>query len=195
MKSRGIGNPRGLVSPSKATGVDRIPRRAQEGGSRVLVWYQESDPAVFQEFRGTIPGNSQLGVVGDQFPRRRQRRSWRPGITPDTGVGVVLEAWCYTRAAGTEVIHVAATGFQGIPDCIARYNSPRMWRRLAQYQRLLGASISKGAVINSRVAWVTAATGMLVYWYTGILVYWYSKYTGGHNFHFVYTLVTVLICL
>ena len=33
------------------------------------------------------------------------------------GVGVVLGAWCYTRAAGTEVIHVAATGFQGIPDC------------------------------------------------------------------------------
>ena len=74
---------------------------------------------------GTIPGNSQRGVVGHQFPRRRQRRSWRPGITPDTGVGVVLEAWCYTRAAGTEVIHVAATGFQGIPDCVARYKFPQ----------------------------------------------------------------------
>ena len=66
--------------------------------------------------RGTIPGNSQRGVVGYQFPRRRQKRSWRPGITPGAGVGVVLEAWYYTRAAGTEVIHVAATGFQGIPD-------------------------------------------------------------------------------
>ena len=78
-----------------------------------------------------------------QFPRRRQERSWRPGFTPDTGVGVVLEAWCYTRAAGTEVIHVAATRFQGIPDCIAQYNSPRIWRRLLQYQRLLGAAISR----------------------------------------------------
>ena len=40
-------------------------------------------------------------------------------------VGVVLEAWCYTRAAGTEVIHVATTGFQGIPDCVARYKFPQ----------------------------------------------------------------------
>ena len=64
LKSRGIGNPRGLVSPSKATGVGRIPRRTQEGGPRVLVWDQESGPTVFQEFRGTIPGNSQLGIVG-----------------------------------------------------------------------------------------------------------------------------------
>ena len=147
------------------------------------------------EWSGGIPGvsrhNSREFPTGCswnyQFLRRRQRRSWRPGGTPDTGVEVVLEAWCYTRAAGTEVIHVAATGFQGIPDCIARYNSPRMWRRLAQYQRLLRASISKGAVIDTGVAWVTAATG--------ILVYWYSKYTQGHNLHFVYTLVTVLICL
>ena len=40
-------------------------------------------------------------------------------------MGVVLEAWCYTSAAGTEVIHVAATGFQGIPDCVARYRFPQ----------------------------------------------------------------------
>ena len=79
---------------------------------------------------------------------------------------VVLEAWYYTRAAGTEVIHVAATEFQGIPDCVARYNSPRMWRRLAQYQRLRGASISKGRCHH------------------GVI-----------NLHFVYTLVTVLVCL
>ena len=38
---------------------------------------------------------------------------------------MVLEAWCYTRAAGTEVIHVAATGFQGIPDCVTRYKFPQ----------------------------------------------------------------------
>ena len=85
--------------------------RRQEGGHQVLVLYQEGCPAVFQEECGTIPGNSQWGVVGYQFPRRRQRRFWRLGITPDAGIGVVLEAWCYTRAAGAEVVHVAATGF------------------------------------------------------------------------------------
>ena len=62
--SRRIWIPRGLVSPSKATGVDRSPSRTLEGGPRVLELYQESGPAVFQEFRGTIPGNSQLGAVG-----------------------------------------------------------------------------------------------------------------------------------
>ena len=100
----------------------------QEGGPLVLVLYPEGCPAVFQNDCGTIPGNSQRGVVGYQFPRRRQRRFWRPGITPDAGMGVVLEAWCYTRAAGAEVVHLAATGFQGIPDCVARYKFPRMWR-------------------------------------------------------------------
>ena len=132
---------------------------------RVVQRYSRSFTAQFQ------------GIVGHQFPRRRQRKSWRPGITPDmggewswrpgitpdTGVGVVLEAWCYTRAAWTEVIHVAATGFQGIPDCIARYNSPRMWRRLAQYQRLLGASISKG-----RCHQYQGSVGDGSDWYTGI---------------------------
>ena len=108
--------------------IPRVPRRTSGRWSLVLVLYQESCPAVFQENCGTIPGNSQRGVVGYQFPRRRQRRSWRPGITPDAGIGVVLEAWCYTRAAGTEVVHVAAAGFQGIPDCVARYKFPRIWR-------------------------------------------------------------------
>ena len=61
--SRRIWIPRGLVSPSKATGVDKSPSRTLEGGPRVLELYQESGPAVFQEFRGTIPGNSQMGVV------------------------------------------------------------------------------------------------------------------------------------
>ena len=53
---------------------------------------------------GTIPGNSQLGVVGYQFPRRRQKRSWRPGITPGAGVGMILEARFCTRVAGTNVV-------------------------------------------------------------------------------------------
>ena len=128
--SRRIWIPRGLVSPSKATGVDRSPSRTLEGGPRVLELYQES-----------VPGNPGVSLHTSrefptgcswvhQFPRRQQKRSWRPGFTPDTGVEVVLGAWCYTRAGGTEVIHVAATGFQGIPDCIARYNFPRIWRRL-----------------------------------------------------------------
>ena len=60
---------------------------------------------------------------------------------------MVLEAWCYTRAAGTEVNHVATTG------------------SISTAAR--GVDI-QGAVINTRVAWVTAATGILVYWYTGI---------------------------
>ena len=41
----------------------------------------------------------------------------------------------------------------------------------------------QGAVINTGVAWVTAATGILVYWYTGILVF--LKHIWGHNFHFI----------
>ena len=157
--------------------------------------WSSSSPGV----RGTIPGNSQRGVVGHQFPRRRQRRSWRPGITPDTGgewsqrpgitpdtgVGVVLEAWCYTRAAGTEVIHVAATGFQGISDCVALYNSPRIWQRLAQYQWLLEASISKG-----RCHQYQGSVGDGSDCYTGI-----QSSHGVINLHFVYTLVTVLVCL
>ena len=128
LKARGRDNPGGLVSPDKGDvnpGGESAESQGfqgglQEGGPRVLVLYQEGCPAVFQEGCGTIPGNSQRGVVGYQFPRRRQRRSWRPGITPDAEIGVVLEAWCYTRAAGAEVVHLAATGFQGIPDCVAR---------------------------------------------------------------------------
>ena len=86
---------------------------------------------------------------------------------------------------GTEVIHVTATGFQGIPDCVARYKFPRIWRRLNQYQRLLGASIPMGSVIYTRVAWVTASD-----WNTGV-----QSSHGVINLHFVYTLVTVLVCL
>ena len=41
-----------------------------------------------QEVSGAIPGNSQLGVAGiTNFPRRQLWRSWRPGISPDTGGG------------------------------------------------------------------------------------------------------------
>ena len=56
----------------------------------------------------------------------------------------VLEAWYYTRAAGTEVVHGATTG------------SISTAARVVDIQ---------GAVIKTGVAWVTAATGILVYWY------------------------------
>ena len=45
--------------------------------------------------------------------------------TRHAGIAVVLEAWCYTRKAGTEVVHMATTGFQGIPGGVAfGTNSP-----------------------------------------------------------------------
>ena len=45
--------------------------------------------------------------------------------TRSAGIAVVLESWCYTRKTGTEVVHVAATGFQGIPSGVALgTNSP-----------------------------------------------------------------------
>ena len=47
--------------------------------------------------------------------------------TKSAGIAVVLESWCYTRKTGTEVVHVAATGFQGIPSGVALgTNSPTM---------------------------------------------------------------------
>ena len=136
-------------------------------------WYDTR--RVVQEFRGAIPGNSQLGIVGIPIPQKAAKEvleAWnytRHGrrvvleawYYTRHGVGVVLEAWCYTRAAGTEVVHGAMT---------------------AQYQRLLGASISKGAVIDTR-----GSVGDGSDWYTGILVYWYSKHTDSHNIHFAYT--------
>ena len=45
--------------------------------------------------------------------------------TRSAGIAVVLESWCYTRKTGTEVVHVAVTGFQGIPGGVALgTNSP-----------------------------------------------------------------------
>ena len=98
-----------------------------------------SGPAVVQGFAAQFQGIPNGVLLDTNSPEGGRRGpgglvlhralewewSWRPGITPDAGVGVVLEAWCYTRAAGTEVIHVAAAGFQGIPDCVARYKFPQ----------------------------------------------------------------------
>ena len=78
---------------------------------------------------------------------------------------VVLEAWCYTRAAEPEVVHVAATGFQGIPDCVARYKFPRRWRRLDLYQQQQGALIPTGlrhlyqGSVGDGKHWITGIQG------------------------------------
>ena len=152
--------------------------------------------------RGTIPGNSQLGVVGLPIPQKAAEEVLEAWYYTRHGRRVVLEAWyytihwcrggleawCYTRAAGTEVIHVAATGFQGIPDCIARYNSPRMWRRLAQYQRLLGAAISKGRWHQYQGSVVDGKR--LVYWCSKLFTFLYF----GYCLNLFINLVTVLIC-
>ena len=54
--------------------------------------------------------------------------------TRGAAIAVVLESWCYTRKTGTEVVHVAATGFQGIPGGVA----------LGLYQQQQGALIPMG---------------------------------------------------
>ena len=120
----------GLVSPDKG---DESRQDSKEDFGKVVLesWYYTR--RVVQRYSRSLRHNSRefpTGCCWAPIPRRRQRRSWRPGITTDTGLGVVLEAWCYTRAVGTEEVHVAAAGFQGIPDCVARYKFPRMWRRL-----------------------------------------------------------------
>ena len=40
-------------------------------------------------------------------------------------MGVVLEAWCYTRAGGPGVVHTAATRFQGIPELCSSVQIPQ----------------------------------------------------------------------
>ena len=127
--------------------------------------YQKGCPAIFQEDCGTIPGNSQRCITGYKFPRRRQRRSWRLGITPDAGIGVVLEAWCYTRADGPEVVHVAATGFRGIPELCSSVQIPQT---MVTVRSILTAA--RG--VDTRVAWVTASTGSQVFKvHTGLLTF------------------------
>ena len=141
------------------------------------------------EWSGGIPGvlrhNSRefpTGCCWSPIPQKAAEEVLEAWYYTRHGRRVVLEAWYYTRhccrsGPGGLVLHQDGWGrsdprggnwIPGNSDCIARYNSPRMWRRLAQYQWLLGASISKGSVINTGVGWVTAATGILVYWYTGI---------------------------
>ena len=109
----------------------------------------------------------------------------RPGITPDTGVGVVLEAWCYTRAAGTEVIHVAATGFQGIPDCVARYKFPQNMATTGSIPTAARGVDTKGLRHQYQGSVVDGSD-----WNTGA-----QSSHGVINLHFVYTLSLFLVCL
>ena len=131
----------------------------------VLVLYQEGFPAVIQEDRGTIPGNSQRCNTEYKFPRRRQRRSWRPGITPDTGMGVVLEAWCYTRAGGPEWSTWRRLDSREFPNCVARYKFPRRRRRLDLYQQQQGSLIPAGlrhlyqGSVGDGKRWITGIQG------------------------------------
>ena len=83
LKSRGRENPRGLVSPSKVTGVGRIPRRTSGRWSLSPGMIPREWSSDISGICGTIPGNSQLGVVGLPIPQKAAKE--------------VLEAWFYTR--------------------------------------------------------------------------------------------------
>ena len=109
--------------------------------------------------------------------------SWLP--IPQKAAEEVLEAWYYTRhwcrsGPGGLVLHQGGWDRSDVGNWIPgnsrlySYNSPRMWRRLAQYQRLLGASISKGRCHQYQGSVGDGSER---------LVYWCSKYTYfGHNF-------------
>ena len=56
-------------------------------------------------------------------------------------MGLVLEAWCYTRAGGPGVVLTAATRFQGTPELCSSVQIPQMKRWRDLYQKLQGALI------------------------------------------------------
>ena len=145
--------------------------------------------------RGTNPGNSQRGVVGHQFPRRRQRRSWRPGIipdagvgwswgpgiTPDTGVGVVLEAWCYTRVGWDRFDPRGGGWISGNSRLCSSVQIPRNVATTGSMP-----TAARGVDIQRRCHQYQGSVGDGSDWCTGI--------QSSHeviNLHFVYTLVTV----
>ena len=117
----------GLVSPDQG---DESRQDSKEDFGKVVLeswYYTRRGSSGIPGICGTIPGKFPTGCCWAPIPQKAAEEVLGGLELHQTLVGVVLEAWCYTRAAGTEVIHVAGTGFQGIPDCIARYNSPRMW--------------------------------------------------------------------
>ena len=86
-------------------------------------WYDSRRKV--QEVSGAIPGNSQLGVAGITnspeggyggpgglvFHPTRAEGGPKGLVLHQGGVGWVLEAWYYTRAAGTYLVHGATTGW------------------------------------------------------------------------------------
>ena len=76
---------------------------------------------------------------------------------------MILESWCYTRKAGTEVVHAAVTRFQGIPSGVALgTNSPDDGGNSIYTNSSKGRWYPWGSVIYTRVAWVTAGTGSVI---------------------------------
>ena len=76
---------------------------------------------VAAQFQG-IPSGVALGT-NSQKAAEVVLEAWC--YTRHAGIAVVLEARCYTRKAVTELVHVAATGFQGIPGgVVLGTNSP-----------------------------------------------------------------------
>ena len=73
---------------------------------------------------------------------------------------VVLESSCYTRKTGTEVVHVAATGFRGIPSGVALdTNSPDNGDNSIYTNSCKGRWYQWDSVIYTRVVRVAASTG------------------------------------
>ena len=97
LKSRGRENPRGLVSPSKAAGVGRIPRRTSGRWSLSPGMIPREWSSDIPGVRATIPGNSQLGVVGLPIPQKAAEEVLEAWYYTRHGRRVVLEAWYYTR--------------------------------------------------------------------------------------------------
>ena len=58
-------------------------------------WYDTR--RVVQEFRCTVPGNSQLGIVGIPIPQKAAKEVLEAWNYTRHGRRVVLEAWYYTR--------------------------------------------------------------------------------------------------
>ena len=86
---------------------------------------------------------------------------------------MVLEAWCYTRAAGTEVIHVAATGSV--------------------------QTAARGVDIQGRCHQYQGSAGDGSDWYTGIqstqgVITFTLFILFGHCLNLFINLVTVLVC-
>ena len=108
------------------------------------------------QFQG-IPSGVALGT-NSQKAAEVILEAW--SYTRSAGIAVILESWCYTRKTGKEVVHAAATRFQGIPSGVALgTNSPDDGGNSIYTSSSKGRWYQWGSVIYTRVAWVTAGTG------------------------------------